>query len=196
MFGQISRRFEDAYPLCGIQVSEADTKIGLDQARDGVVDLVAAYLPLTQPDLTIGPMLSRRERVLLVAADHPLATRDHATVEELGDVTVTVVAGMPVETLDAVVPTRTPSGRLIRRTPLGRASSIVSMVASGRFCHPTVAGFLAAYGYPGIVEVPIGELPPLESALVWATSRESLAIRAFSQIAAEVMTPDRPPESE
>jgi DNA-binding transcriptional LysR family regulator len=199
-FGQISRRFEDTYPLCRVLVREADTNIGLDQARDGDVDLVAAYLPLTQPDLTVGPVLSRRDRVLLVAAGHPLATRDHVSVEDLGDVAVTVVAGMPVETRDAMVPARTPSGRLIHRTPLGPAVALLSLVASGRFCHPTVAGFLEAYGHPGLVEVPFRELPMLESALVWATSRESLAIRAFAEAAVEVMTsahhPDHPTKPE
>jgi hypothetical protein len=31
-------------------------------------------MPLTDPELTIGPVLAREQRVLAVAVDHPLAS--------------------------------------------------------------------------------------------------------------------------
>jgi DNA-binding transcriptional LysR family regulator len=192
-FGQIIRRFEDAHPLCRIQVSEADTNTGLGRARNGDVDVVAAYLPLAQDDLTIGPVLSRRDRVLLVAADHPLATREYVTVEDLADVAVIVPAGLPPETRDTFSPSRTPGGRAIQRTPVGpivAGASLLSMVASGRYCYTTIAGVREAYGFPGLTELPLRDLPPLESAIVWVTSRETAAIRGLAKYADEITSGD------
>jgi hypothetical protein len=45
--------------------------------RSSAVDLLAMRLPVSEPDVSIGPILSTEERVLAVADDHPLATHDH-----------------------------------------------------------------------------------------------------------------------
>ena len=58
----------------------------LGPLRRGEVDLTVTRLPLEQPDIEIGPLLSEGDaRVLMVAADHPLAARDEASVEDLAD---------------------------------------------------------------------------------------------------------------
>jgi DNA-binding transcriptional LysR family regulator len=189
-FGQIVRRFEDAHPLCVVQLGDAATTTGLDQARDGDIDVVVAYLPLAQADLTIGPVLSRRPRVLLVAADHPLVARGYVTAEDLADLPVSVMQGLPTETRDAISPPQTPSGRPVSRLPISSTAtgtSVLSMVATGRICHPTIAGILDVYNISGLVELPLHGLPMIESALAWVTSRESAAIRAFAKCAEEIV---------
>lgn len=192
-FDRIVRRFEATYPLCPVEISEASTNEALDQARDGRIDLVTAYLPLDQGDLTLGPVLYARERALIVAVDHPLADRELVTVEDLADVPVSKLADIPEETIDAWVPPRTPSGRPIQRVPITKvqaSATLGSMIARGQVCHPTVAGYLEFFSYPGLVEIPLSGLPMLESALAWVTSRESAAIRAFAKCAEEVLTAD------
>ena len=46
---------------------------------------MATRLPLEQPDITVGPILSREPRVLAVARDHPLAERANVSVEHIAD---------------------------------------------------------------------------------------------------------------
>ena len=186
----IMRRFEAEHPLCTISVVDGFTTLCLDHVRDGQLDVVAVYLPLARPDLTIGPVLARQERALLVPDDHPLARRGYADAEDLADLVLCKYPGGPEETLDALVPPRTPSGRPIQRIVLDMfhgAVTLLSAVARGVICHPTVAGFSDAYHHPGVTQIPLHGLPPLESALVWNTSRESAVTRAFVKCATEVL---------
>ena len=41
-------------------------------------------MPVNNPDLVIGPVLTTEDRVVLVAADHPLAGRTTVCIEDLG----------------------------------------------------------------------------------------------------------------
>jgi DNA-binding transcriptional LysR family regulator len=41
----------------------------------GQLDLLIMRTPVNNPDLVVGPVLTTEERVVLVAADHPLAAR-------------------------------------------------------------------------------------------------------------------------
>jgi DNA-binding transcriptional LysR family regulator len=187
---RILRRFEAEHPLCKVTVVDAATITCLNQIRDGQLDMVAAYLPLARSGLTIGPVLARQERALLVSDDHPLARRGFADAEDLADLVMCEYPGLPEETLDVMVPPRTPTGRPTRRILLDTvhgAVTLFSAVARGVICHPTVAGFPEAYHQPDITMVPLRGLPPLESALVWHTSRESAAIQAFAKCATEVL---------
>jgi DNA-binding transcriptional LysR family regulator len=189
----IMQRFETEHPLCEISVVDSSTTTCLDHIRDGQLDIVAAYLPLAQPGLTIGPVLARQERALLVPDDHPLARRGHADAEDLADLVLCQYPGMPDETRDALVPPRTPSGRPTRRIVLDTVHgpvTLLSAIARGVLCHPTVTRFSEAYHHPGITPIPLHGLPPLESALVWNTSRESAAIRAFVMCATEILADD------
>jgi DNA-binding transcriptional LysR family regulator len=186
----IMRRFEAEHPLCTISVVDGFATQCLDQVRDGQLDVVAVYLPLARPELTIGPVLARQDRALLVPDDHPLARRGHADAEDLADLVLCKYPGGPEETLDALVPPRTPSGRPIQRIVLDMfhgAVTLLSAVARGVICHPTVTGFSDAYHHPGVTQIPLHGLPPMESALVWNTSRESAVTRAFVKCATEVL---------
>jgi DNA-binding transcriptional LysR family regulator len=187
LFGQILRRFETAHPLCTVLVDDTPTNVGLEQARDGRTDVLAAYLPLNQDDLTIGPLLSKRPRALVVPVGHPLVERGYATFEDLADVPIVRLTTIPEETAEVWSPARTPSGRPIRRVDIASSSgaALGSLITRGLACHATVVGFLEAFRLPGTVEIPLHGLPMLESSLVWVTSRESAAIRAFAKIAEE-----------
>ncbi|GAA1277558.1 hypothetical protein Psi02_78710 [Planotetraspora silvatica] len=43
------------------------------QLRNGEADILVTWLPVEEPDLTVGPLLFAEPRVLAVAADAPLA---------------------------------------------------------------------------------------------------------------------------
>jgi DNA-binding transcriptional LysR family regulator len=187
-FAEIVHRFEDDHPGCKVTVYEAFPGEALNRLRRGELDLVAHWLPVSQPDLTIGPILTTEERALAVQVEHRLAGRGSATVEDLGDHAVVDADGvMPSETLEVVYPSRTPSCRTVpRRHREGRMVEVLSLVARGEIVHPTVASLTAYYTYPGVTTIPLHGMPPLKSALVWVTDRETAAIRAFVEIAGQV----------
>lgn len=187
---RIMRRFEARHPLCNISVVDGSTVTCLNQIRDGQLDMVAAYLPVNRPELTVGLVMNRQERALLVPDDHPLARRGFAEAEDLADLVMFEYPGVPDETLDALVPPRTPAGRPTRRIALDTvhgAVTLLSAVARGVVCHPTVASFPEVYHQTGVTVIPLHGLPPLESALIWDTSRESATVQAFAACAAEVL---------
>jgi DNA-binding transcriptional LysR family regulator len=188
-FAEIVRSFKVDHPGCGVVAYEAFPGESLNRLRRGELDLVAHWLPLSQPDLKVGPTLAREQRALVVAAAHPLAERGWASVEDLAD-NVVVDAGetVPNETLEALCPRRTPAGREIPRLHReGRTVEVLALVAAGELVHPTVASLADHYTHPGVTMVPLRDLPPLESALVWLANRETPAIRAFAHTTQEVM---------
>lgn len=188
---RIIRRFEAAHPMCEVSVVDGSTTTCLDQVDDGQLDVAAVYLPLgRRPGLTIGPVLARQERALLVPDDHPLALRGRADAEDLADLVMCKYPGGPDETLDALVPPRTPSGRPTRRIVLETVHGVVTLlsaIARGVICHPTVSSFSEVYHHPGVTMIPLHGLPPFESALVWSTSRESAVVRAFAGTATRIL---------
>jgi DNA-binding transcriptional LysR family regulator len=186
--GRIIATFERRYPGSRVLVQETGSVDALADLRRGELDLMVVWLPVSQPDLTIGPGLTRQERALLVRQGHPLAARGHATVEDLADHPVSHMEGILLpETAEAWIGRRTPSGRAIETRPLGGgAVHTLAMVASGAIVHPTVASFSDHYRHPEVTQVPLQGLPPAESALAWISVRETAAICALAAVAREV----------
>lgn len=186
-FSEILRAFGMAHPGCEVVVYEAFPGAALERLRRGELDLVAHWLPLRQADLTVGPVLMRDERAVAVHVGHSLAVRGFATVEELrGLSTVDAEGVVPPETLEALytgVPGRHREGRMVE---------VLSLVARGEVVHPTVATLADYYSHPEVSVVPVRGAAPVESALVWATDRESAAVRAFVAIAGEVIASAAP----
>jgi DNA-binding transcriptional LysR family regulator len=187
---EIIATFEARHPGCRVQVRDVvDWPDWLGQLRRGDADLAANRLPLSHGDITIGPVLSREERVLAVARGHPLADRASVTVETLADYRVPRIAGMAEDQYEAYIPRRTPSGREIPRAEASprTLSEIFTLVARGEIVHPTVRSVGEFVRHPDIVFVPIGGLPPSETALVWLRGTRDRRIPAFAATAREVL---------
>jgi DNA-binding transcriptional LysR family regulator len=188
-FSEILKVFEARHPGAHVQVIE--TGFERDQfewLRRDEIDLLAMRLPVSDPEVVIGPVLSREERVLAVATDHPLAERSSVSVEDLADYTTTDIPGFSREVMDAYSPPRTPSGRPIRRAAVRSVTEVMTRVAAGEVVHPTLPAVMSHSHHPGIVVVPIRDLAPTETALVWLRSREGIKIQAFAQTAADVVS--------
>src|SRR5688500_6445090 len=106
--------FESLHPWCDGEVREEAWCDPVGQLRGSEVDVMATWVPLGQPDLVVGPTLSRQPRVLAVARDHPLAVRESIDIEDLADQPVARIGSWPKELREAVVPSETPQGRRIR----------------------------------------------------------------------------------
>jgi DNA-binding transcriptional LysR family regulator len=194
---EIIGAFEALHPECKVEVVQMSWDDPFGPLRENDVELLATWIPLKQPDLVVGPILTRQPRVLAVARDHPLAERDSVDVEELADYRVPRFEGWPKELHDAVIPFRTPSGRPVPgfRLRVGESAVLeVSVrVARGEFVFPTVASAAPAVGELDLVFVPMTGMPPLRSALVWRRPARDPKLREFVGVAREVLQGSKKP---
>jgi DNA-binding transcriptional LysR family regulator len=188
---EIVREFEALHPESNVEIIQMAWEDPVARLRDNDVDLIASWLPLAQPDLVVGPTLTRQPRVLAVAHDHPLAKRDAIDVEELADHRILRFENWPQELREAVAPSRTPGGRPIpgRRNPSGMRAflEIPVRLARSEVVFPTVASAAGYMGEPDLVFVPIKGMPPLRSALVWRRPARDPKLREFIRVAREVL---------
>lgn len=122
-----------------------------------------------------------------MAHDHPLASRESIELEELANHPVGRVDGWPTELREAMVPAGTPSGRSIRgpRIPAGDQAllDLPNRIAPGKFVLPTVESARSYMGGPELAFVPITDMQPLRSALVWRRPARDAKLRAFVRVA-------------
>jgi DNA-binding transcriptional LysR family regulator len=185
---QIVELFESRHPGAQLSIREVRFDDPLGPLRRGEIDVMACRLPIEQPDLAVGPILSSDARIVAVATGHPLATRASVSVEDLADYEAHDAGNrLPREYLDTLIPPQTPSGREIRRRhmPTPSPSQVLATVATGAIVHPTISSFPDHFRHPGVTFVPIRDLPPMRSGLVWRKARETAAVRAFASAAAE-----------
>jgi DNA-binding transcriptional LysR family regulator len=136
--------------------------------------------------------------VLAVAQDHPLARRSEVSLEDIADYKVLPQEEvMPEDMADAWIPRKTPTGRTIHRlrVPFGQmarrdASALRQQmswwITTGEVVYTSVAPVEAILG-SGIAYVPIADMPPMRSALVWLRGRRDLRSREFVRVTKETL---------
>jgi DNA-binding transcriptional LysR family regulator len=194
--------FERRHPECRVEMSRAPYGDAFESLRRGEFDLLAAWLPHGQPDLVEGPTLTREALFLGVAEDHPLAERDQVSIEDVADYQVVPMEEVqPEELVEKWIPRTTPSGRTIQRLRVpfaqmarddpGELRGRISWwIRTGRIVHPAMETVQAIHG-PGIVWVPISDMPPLRSALVWLRGGTKDRLHEFTRIARAVLERER-----
>lgn len=184
----IIRTFTKRYPTCALELIDTGLERALfDWLRAGDADLLVLRLPATEPDITIGPTLSREPRVVLVSDRDPLAHRDSISYEELADREISDVPTLPREMMDAFIPPTSPSGKTLRRIANRSMEEALIRVAAGMQVHPTVPTIVEHYRLSGIVAIPINDLPPSETALAWLTGNYTQKIAAFAEAASDAL---------
>ena len=188
---EIIHAFEALHSECDVDVVNLSWDDPFGPLRESEIELMATWVPLNQPDLVVGPVLTSQPRVLAVAHDHPLADRDTVDVEELTDQRTPRFDNWPKELQEAVAPSRTPGGPIPQtRIALGDRAvlDVAVLVARGELVWPTVA---SAAPYMGgdfdLVFVPIAGMPPLRSALVWRRPARDPKLHAFIRVARDVL---------
>jgi DNA-binding transcriptional LysR family regulator len=188
---EIIRAFEELHPECSVEVVQLSWDDPFGQLREDDIHLMASWVPLEQPDLVVGPTLTRQPRVLAVPSEHPLADRDSVEVEELADAPVVRFDNWPKELHEALFPLRTPAGRPIqgRRIAVGERAvfELAVRVARGELVFPTVASAVPYMGELDLAFVPIKGMPPLRSALVWRRPARDPKLRAFIRVARDAL---------
>jgi DNA-binding transcriptional LysR family regulator len=183
-------KFTAAYPGCTVDFRDVSLADILGPLRRGEVDVLAVRLPLDQPDLVIGPMLSSEPRALAVHRDHPLARRTEVSIEDVADYKVAWFDTVPEELEQALVPPRTPGGRPIERLrrPIRNLSELAMLVAQGEIVHLTVPS-MAAYWGPDLTYIPVTDMPESIEALVWLRSNVDTKVRELARTARETLGP-------
>ncbi|MGW2331087.1 LysR substrate-binding domain-containing protein [Streptomyces sp. NPDC001700] len=169
-----------------VTVSEALISDPYGKLRAGEADVMITRFRVDEPDLTTGPVLYTEERIVAVAADHPLASRASVTSDDLADYDMFQRPGaFPPDVYDQLVPRVSAQGRpLHRRCTADSIPDMFAAIAEGRAVHPTIAS-MRAVSHPGVVYVPITDLDPAPVCLVWVTERASSTVLAFARAAAE-----------
>lgn len=181
------RAFRGRFP--GIEVSLVGVSWGdmLGPLRRGEVDVMALWTPLAEPDLTIGPVFSVQNRIIVVAAGHPLAGRAEATLEDVADYGAFELSPpFPVPLREAVLPLATPGGRAICRQPVATLSQAITLVRHSRRVHASVVAALDLCAWPGLAGIGVPELPPLSAALAWRSTSTNPHVAALARTVTEI----------
>lgn len=188
---EIVRAFTRTHPACTVELIDVGSMAeALAPLRSGHVDLITARLPLSEPDLTVGPTLVSQRRVLLVARTDALAEHDAIDYDEIGDRPVgTLRSTLPPDLRENFIPSTTPTGRRLNRASgtLGTPTEINLQVALGQIVHVTVEGWVERHRHPDVVALPIRDLPPSLTALAWLSSVHNPRTVAFAAQAAAVL---------
>jgi len=179
---RLTGAFEARYPGCLAVLDGVSNLDPYSALRRGDLDVLVNWLAVDEPDLTVGPVLEYRDRVLAMTSADPLAARASVSVEDLADREVALMTPpFPPALYDAIIPPCTPSGRAIRRTqPVRSIHELVALVARGRIVHPTATG-IPMFGRDDIALVPISDLPPLPLGLIWCTAHDNARIQALAE---------------
>lgn len=176
--------FCDRYPDCELTLETVQTQDPYTPLRRDEIDVLVSLLVAEEEDLTVGPVIEHRDRMLAVSRGHRLATRDSVSIEDLAEEEVHENAStFPAKVYDALVPPVTPTGRPIRRTyPWISDDDVLTAVARGRIVHPTMAG-TSLFSRPDLILVPFRDIAPIPIGLVWRRAHESARIRALDEMA-------------
>jgi DNA-binding transcriptional LysR family regulator len=177
--------FKARHPEIELRIREIFFTDPFGPLRNGSAEVVTSWLPVREPDLTVGPLVVTDPLLLMVAEDHPLTTRDTVGMEDLADWTLPQSAvPVPEYWLQTLVPTYTPGGRPIRRGPkVSTFQEAAAVVAAGdAIClvHGDAARY---YRWPGLRYLRPHDAPIGKWALVWPTAGETAAVRALAQAA-------------
>ena len=170
-------------PQCEVRVRHVDFSDPFGPLRSGDVDVHILWLPVTEPDLTVGPVVFTEPVALAASSTHRLADRESIDLEDLAD-EILMGGARPDYWREAIVPARTPSGRLLQIGPIvNNFQEMIPILQSGEAVSPVAAQGPRVMPLPGVTYIPIRNAPPLRWALIWRTAAENDTIRAFVRTA-------------
>ena len=187
---EVAELCQRRYPGSEVSIRENQFGDGLDGLlRADHIDVLLAALPVREPDLTVGPVLFREDRMLAVSARHPFAGRESVSMEDLArDAVLRSPQAIPDYWDATLAPPRTADGRPTRRGPVfSTIQEMLALVGAGKGVYPVPTQATQFYVRPDVAYVPIRDAPPFEWGLIWRTSGATGQIQAFSQAAIDVV---------
>ncbi|GAA0478624.1 LysR family transcriptional regulator [Paractinoplanes deccanensis] len=181
--------FRQRHPQCELHVREILPTDPISALRAGRVDVALLWLPIHEPDLVVGPELFAESLVLAVAPSHPLAGREHAELEDLGDYPVVHPDGpIPDYVWQAHTPAVTPKGRPVRPgVTVVTLAEAFTAISTGRVISPIGSYSATSRLRRDITFLPLTDAPLLRYAPVWRSAGETPLVRAFVRAAADTL---------
>ncbi|MEV7615564.1 LysR family transcriptional regulator [Streptomyces sp. NPDC089799] len=181
------RAFRARYPQWELQVRQLTYDDPFGRLRAGDMDVMVLWLPLEEPDLTVGPVVCTDSRILAVTSDHELAGRTSARLEMFGDFQHAMPIGIPDYWENKYLPFQTPGGKRIERLEkVSNADELINLVAMGDIIHGFPSHVTRYWGMPNIRWIPIPDLPSLSYVMVWRTDAENDLVRALADTVREL----------
>lgn len=183
----VLRAFDQRFPDIAVSLIGVPWYDLFGPLRRGEIDVMAVWTPLEEADLTVGPAFSHQSRMLMTAADHPLAGKPTATIEDIADFgAFELWPPFPQPLRDAVLPATAPSGRAIDRQPVISLSHAITLAAHSLRVHASVTDAKRTFAGTGIAHIPIPQLRSLPAAIVWRSAVKDPNIRAFAETIRQV----------
>ncbi|MEU4725643.1 LysR family transcriptional regulator [Nonomuraea dietziae] len=176
--------FRARHPQWGLRIRHNPFIHPFEPLRNGDVDVLVSWLPIEEPDFTVGPVVFTEPRVLLAAPEHELAARSSVSIEAFGEFgALSAAVPLPDYWEDAFIPFYTPSGRLIQRGPaVGQLDDILTLVGTGEAVHHLGAHVARYHARPDVRFVPIDDVPRLRWGLIWRAEAECERILALARV--------------
>jgi DNA-binding transcriptional LysR family regulator len=185
---RVAVAFHGRHAACRVDVVEARYSDFLDLLRSDQADLVLVPVEVAEPDISVSPVLFDEPTVLAVSSRHPFARQESVSLEDLARDKVLRPRSMPDYMDEGLVPPRTPRGLPIERGPeFGTVQEMLSLIGAGRGMFPVPAHAARFDTRPDITYVPISDGLRRQRRFVWRTTAETHRIRAFTQVAREVV---------
>ncbi len=161
-----------------VQFSEAFAAL-----RRGDIDVLIAWLPIDEPDLTVGPVLFAEPRVMAVATGHELTRRTSVSLEMAADFQLPQSDTQPDYWYDAAIPRETRRGHTIQRGPLVKTTEAAITLASLAEIVVLFPAHMTRYWIrPDITYLPVSDMGPLPYAMVWRTETDNESVRALAEV--------------
>ncbi|MFC9385067.1 LysR family transcriptional regulator [Streptomyces venezuelae] len=185
-----SELYRARHPGTRVDVHEVQLFHQRELLRQGQVDVQITLLPIRDPDVTVGPIVSTAPLHLIAAVGHRLADRESVVLDDLaGETWFSPSEEVPDYVVDYYFPRRTPSGRTIRRSNqrCRTFTELITTVATGQVIGGGSGNELHHYyARSDVAFIPITDAPAVSHALMWLTDHEDSRIRAFCEIVSEV----------
>ncbi|GAA0597697.1 LysR family transcriptional regulator [Streptomyces crystallinus] len=179
--------FNARHPEWELQLRRAPYVEPFGRLREGDIDVLICWLPVDEPDLTVGPPLFRDPRVLAVAADHELAERSSVPLEALADFAHATAPDMPDYWEDGYLSFHTPRGKPIERIePITNADELIHLVSTREIVHPFPSHVTRYWSMSHIRWIPVPDMGTLTYALVWRKGAENELIRGLAETVREL----------
>ncbi|MFB7311050.1 LysR substrate-binding domain-containing protein [Streptomyces sp. NPDC056192] len=187
MIREIIEHFQTRHPAVRLVHSELSTVDPLTPLRSGEIDVAHVWLPVREPDITVGPITHTSPIVLFMAATHPYADRESVCLEDYGELTFLAHRSpIPAFMEEVFQPFRTPSGRPIARGPeVAEWDDMLKVVSAGQAVAATAAEAARFYPWPNLVYIPVRDAAPCRWAFAWRTDDHNPLIRALAEAATE-----------
>lgn len=179
------RAFQRTHPDVTMQVTRTSWDDQVRVLHDGRADVSYLRRPFDSAGLATEPLFSE-PRVVMLAADHPLATADGVLMSDLAaEHLLQDPAAVPEWAAVAAERRRRGSGR----TPSRTVEEKLELVAVGSGIAILPLSTARFYRRPDVRFVPVPDLPPTEVHLGWEKGRQSRLIAEFVTTAREAKRP-------